>query len=362
MAIANKTLRGGRHRSTPTDGASPAGASTLNCRTRCLDDLSAGQADGQWLVWEHHSSNTWLVTYTQGLDLSGPLVGAGGIGGLLARSRQATSSPYAVNGSSFYHADGNGNVTYLASASGSTDAAYKYDPFGRWLAQAGPYATANMMRFSSKPWVAHNGSNSDGLYYYGYRFYDPQTQRWLNRDAIMELGSINLYGFVQNKPTGAVDPFGWSDNNQPPVRIIVPNPGINPPIPFLPNPKWKPPGWSPTWPIGFDKRGPFVQDPKTGTKWYPHNEDSSHWPHYDSDKGKRFPEKCKKPWPNQKRPPYEDQSSENPWEEIEKKRQEEEKRKEELQRRIDETLETGPIILPVPAPPVPIRVPVPVFP
>ena len=113
---------------------------------------------------------------------------AGGIGGLLARSRHATSSPYAVNGNSFYHADGNGNVTYLASASGGTDAAYRYDPFGRWLAQTGPYASANGLRFSSKPWVAHNGSNTDGLYYYGYRFYDPLTQRWLNRDPIAEDG------------------------------------------------------------------------------------------------------------------------------------------------------------------------------
>jgi RHS repeat-associated protein len=169
------------------------------------------------------------VVATRGPDLSGTLAGAGGIGGLLARSRHATSSPYAVNGSSFYHADGNGNVTYLASASGGADAAYKYDPFGRWLAQTGPYASANVMRFSSKPWVAHNGSNSDGLYYYGYRFYDPLTQRWLNRDPMGERGAEvllrrkgrlhpkyaellpdgpNLYGFVHNDPVSLIDADG----------------------------------------------------------------------------------------------------------------------------------------------------------
>jgi RHS repeat-associated protein len=99
-------------------------------------------------------------------------------------------------------------VTYLANSSGGTDAAYRYDPFGRWLAQTGPYASANVMRFSSKPWIAHNGSNTDGLYYYGYRLYDPLTQRWLNRDPIGERGGINLYAFVANNPINAYDPLG----------------------------------------------------------------------------------------------------------------------------------------------------------
>ncbi len=43
-------------------------------------------------------------TYTRGLDLSGTLEGAGGIGGLLARTLSGASY--------YYHADGNGNVTY----------------------------------------------------------------------------------------------------------------------------------------------------------------------------------------------------------------------------------------------------------
>jgi RHS repeat-associated protein len=182
------------------------------------------------------------VVTTRGLDLSGTLDGAGGIGGLLARSRHATSSPYAVNGNSFYHADGNGNVTYLASSGGGTDAAYRYDPFGRWLAQMGPYASANGLRFSSKPWVAHNGSNTDGLYYYGYRFYDPLTQRWLKRDPIGENGGFNLYGFVGNSPNFYIDALGLFVTVPRPIIIEI-SPGLNPgttmprlypPIPIIP--------------------------------------------------------------------------------------------------------------------------------
>ena len=83
--------------------------------------------------------------------------------------------------------------------------------------------------------------------------------------------------------------------------------------PFLPDPNQRPPGWDKTWPTGTDKRGPYVEDPNTGRKWYPHPEDQRHWPHYDNDRGGRYPEKPVKPWPNQKRPPFGDQSDRNPW-------------------------------------------------
>jgi hypothetical protein len=50
--------------------------------------------------------------------------------------------------------------------------------------------------------------SSLGLYYFGYRFYDPNLQRWLNRDPILENGGINLYGFIENDPVQYVDVWG----------------------------------------------------------------------------------------------------------------------------------------------------------
>jgi RHS repeat-associated protein len=66
-----------------------------------------------------------------------------------------------------------------------------------------------------------------GLYYYGYRYYNPTTGRWLSRDPIAELGfqvlrskksrldtaSGNLYGFVGNAAISRVDSSGltWAD-------------------------------------------------------------------------------------------------------------------------------------------------------
>jgi RHS repeat-associated protein len=44
--------------------------------------------------------------------------------------------------------------------------------------------------------------------YYGYRYYHPQTGRWINRDPIQERGGINLYGFVGNNGIGRWDLLG----------------------------------------------------------------------------------------------------------------------------------------------------------
>jgi uncharacterized protein RhaS with RHS repeats len=53
-----------------------------------------------------------------------------------------------------------------------------------------------------------------GLYYYGYRFYDPETGRWPSRDPIGERGGVNLYGFVGNDPVRRWDYLGlYIDND-----------------------------------------------------------------------------------------------------------------------------------------------------
>jgi RHS repeat-associated protein len=157
--------------------------------------------DGWRVIQERTTANTPTVSYTRGTDLSGSLEGAGGIGGLLARSHGYSSGNWSTH--NFYHADGNGNITYLVNSSQTVAASYRYDPFGNLVSSSGGLATANVYRFSSKE--VHLRS---GMYYYGYRFYDPNLQRWINRDPIEERGGINLYGFVVNYPIGGIDPFG----------------------------------------------------------------------------------------------------------------------------------------------------------
>jgi RHS repeat-associated protein len=160
--------------------------------------------DGKLVAEERNASNIPLVSYTRGNDLGRGFQGAGGIGGLLARTTYGQELPGAPT-TSFYHADGNGNITALIYPNQQLAAKYLYDPFGNMLAMSGPLMSFNKYRFSSKEW-----NDNSGLYYYGYRFYDPSLQRWLNRDPLGELGGLNLYEFVGNQPLDAVDLFGLS--------------------------------------------------------------------------------------------------------------------------------------------------------
>lgn len=51
---------------------------------------------------------------------------------------------------------------------------------------------------------------ASGLYYHGYRYYDAESGRWLNRDPIEERGGVNLYGFVGNDGVSQIDVLGQS--------------------------------------------------------------------------------------------------------------------------------------------------------
>ena len=50
------------------------------------------------------------------------------------------------------------------------------------------------------------------LNYYGYRYYDPENGRWLNRDPIEERGGVNLYAFVSNNGVNAWDLLGKEED------------------------------------------------------------------------------------------------------------------------------------------------------
>ena len=133
--------------------------------------------------------------YIWGKDISGSLQGAGGVGGLVAVSR---------NGLHYFPSyDNNGNVTQYLDESGTVVAAYTYDAFGRTLSATGPLANLFPHRFSTKYFDPETG-----LYYYGYRFYSPELMRWMNRDPIAEHGGINLYHFSHNNPIFLTDSLG----------------------------------------------------------------------------------------------------------------------------------------------------------
>jgi RHS repeat-associated protein len=132
-----------------------------------------------------------------GIALSGATQGAGGVGGLLSANDSA-------NGLHFAAYDGNGNLAALVKGTdGAISAQYEYGPFGEPIRVTGPMGTTNPIRFSTK----YTDDESDFLYY-GKRYYNPGTGRWLNRDSIGELGGLSLYLFVYNNALTHWDSFG----------------------------------------------------------------------------------------------------------------------------------------------------------
>jgi len=139
-------------------------------------------------------------SYVWGSDLSGSMQGAGGVGGLLKMTCYGASTTNA-----FVVYDGNGNVMGLVDASnGLVCARYEYGPFAEPIRVSGPLATLNPIRYSTK-----YTDTESGLLYYGYRYYNPSTGRWISRDPIGEDGGgINLYCFVANDTQIHLDPLG----------------------------------------------------------------------------------------------------------------------------------------------------------
>ncbi|MFZ2655639.1 MAG: DUF2235 domain-containing protein, partial [Victivallales bacterium] len=110
-----------------------------------------------------------------------------------------------VNGKTYLAIkDGNFNIVgYVDAATGILVASYEYDSFGRIVCRSGIKADDFNFRFASYQFDAETG-----LVYYGYRYYNPETGRWLSRDPITEAGGKNLYAFVGNEPTNYIDKLG----------------------------------------------------------------------------------------------------------------------------------------------------------
>ena len=149
-----------------------------------------------WNPIAEYSGTTLDKSYTWGMDLSGSMQGAGGVGGLLSVN----------DGSATYYPtyDGNGNVSEYVDATGAVVAHYEYGAFGQVVA-SGSKANDFAHQFSTKQL-----DSESGLHYYGYRFYDSSNGRFVGRDPIQERGGVNLYGFTANNGISHVDFLGMA--------------------------------------------------------------------------------------------------------------------------------------------------------
>jgi RHS repeat-associated protein len=130
---------------------------------------------------------------------------APGIGNIVAQQRYITSSS-GVPGAAvthYYHPNHRGDTAYLTDASGVKAASYVYDAFGRMLTDNASSLTD--YRFSGKEWDA-----DAQLYYFGFRWYDPDSGTWMTKDTLRLSVDYNSFRYCFGDPVIFVDSYGYS--------------------------------------------------------------------------------------------------------------------------------------------------------
>ena len=170
--------------------------------------------DGYNIIAEHvtdlASSAVSTNLYTWGLDLSGTIQGAGGVGGLLCETKTTSSATNTY----FALSDANGNITEYVDEDGAVKAHIEYSATGEETDKSGTMKDAFTHRFSTKPY-----DPDTRLVQYEQRPYDPVFSRWLSRDPIGIEGGLNEVGFVNNDGVNGVDAFGLIDKDIIDIRM-----------------------------------------------------------------------------------------------------------------------------------------------
>jgi len=192
--------------------------------------------DGWRVIMELDGSNgdAVLRQHTWGLDLSGSLEGAGGIGGLLGTLDTAGTVTTADDRTFIHFYDANGNVGQVLETTpgpnfGTIAASYLYTPYGSRLntPPSGHDAYDQPFRFSTKWFDAETA-----LGYWGRRYYHAEMGRWISEDPVGERGGWNLYRYVRSRPNQWIDAIGLQVQDpdaQPGPRPADPEPNVDAP-------------------------------------------------------------------------------------------------------------------------------------
>jgi RHS repeat-associated protein len=187
----------GRGAGYPMDPSQPGSWNVIETRKYIWDTWNIAAE----IVIDDSAGTTNINYNTWGLDLSGSIQGAGGVGGLLAVTKASSSATNAY----FAGTDANGNVTAYVDGGGTAVAHYAYSAFGETTAKSGSMADDFTHRFSTKPFDVETGYSK-----YQQRDYIPPLARWASRDPIEEKGGLNLYCANANDYINGIDLFGWT--------------------------------------------------------------------------------------------------------------------------------------------------------
>ncbi len=144
-----------------------------------------------------------LRSYEPGVALKDPWDESSGI----------ASSGIESSGIEYYHADLIGTTRAMTDYTGASASTVCYTAFGERL------DSDDHLRYGyagSWGYQAHDVPNGDPVPYLhvGWRYYDPSTGRFLQRDPIGIAGGIHAYVYVGSMPARLIDPSGldWQES------------------------------------------------------------------------------------------------------------------------------------------------------
>jgi RHS repeat-associated protein len=183
-------------------------ANRLVQTTQGLTSLGQYDYNAQGMRVRHYGSERGDVSYyyDDGAVLEEYVDGAGG--GLLAHYRygdRLLSLDNPIEGVQYYHHDALGSTVNLSDSAGGTKVSYQLDPWGHIRNQIG--SSVNRQVFTGQ-----EHDEKTGLIYFGARYYDPDTARFMSQDSYLgEAGtppSLHRYLYAYSNPTVWVDLMG----------------------------------------------------------------------------------------------------------------------------------------------------------
>lgn len=114
-------------------------------------------------------------------------------------------------GIQYYHHDALGSTVNLSDSAGATKVSYSLDPWGHIRNQVG--SSVNRQIFTGQ-----EHDTNTGLIYFGARYYDPDTARFISQDSYLgQPGtppSLHRYLYAYGNPTVYIDLYGFVSNRE----------------------------------------------------------------------------------------------------------------------------------------------------
>lgn len=150
--------------------------------------------DGIKIICEYDGADTLTDKLTYGINRE-----------ILSRRATITVGTTTTTADYFYHHDHLGSVVMITDSTGAVVNTYNYDDFGGIISST--ETLPNDYTYTGKQL-----DRETGLYYYGARYYDAKTGRFIGKDLLEgdeeEPQTLNRYVYVINDPLYWIDEWG----------------------------------------------------------------------------------------------------------------------------------------------------------